>query len=64
MQAKSIVPILDKFQEMGWPGAIEFSELVSIDPQRIHQVVNKLNQNLGVISFFVQGNSICWRMKA
>ena len=58
-RATKIVPVLDSFEEAGWPSCIEH-QVSSIDPQRIHDVVGSLNSNLQDLHFRVNGNQICW----
>ena len=58
--ATLIVPILDAFEEQGWPSSLESPIDTSIDRQRIHDAVSNLNRSLKTIRFRVQGDSICW----
>ena len=58
-RAKTIVPILDAFQEADWPPTVEYQD-DTVDPQRIHQLVRNLNCGLTGIRFSVQDRHICW----
>ena len=60
-RAKKIVPVLDKFQEAGWPSDIEYVSQ-SLDDQEIHQACRNLNSDLSHISFHVDTPNILWRV--
>lgn len=60
-KATTIVPVLDAFEDAGWPPAIEYPN-ESVDPQQIHQSVISLNTNLTGLRFNAQGDQVCWQL--
>lgn len=59
-RATSVVPVLDEFEKAGWPESIKGLVDTSENPQRIYEVVRRLNRDLEHISFTTQGESIIW----
>lgn len=57
--ATNLVRVLNVFQEAGWPRCI-VNPITSVDSQKIHEVVQSLNNNLIGIRFRVQDDNICW----
>lgn len=61
-QAKNVVPILDAFEEQGWPIRIDDPLPGGRDPQRLRETVKSLNRNLQQIRFGADGSGegVCW----
>ena len=61
--ATVIVPVLDAFEDADWCPCIE-NPIESIDPQKIHEIVQSLNTDLMHLRFRVQGENICWNLES
>jgi hypothetical protein len=57
--AKTIVPVLDQFQQQGWPQSVEY-QFLTADPQEIYQIRKRLMADMNYIAFRVKAQKIFW----
>lgn len=62
-KAKNLVPILDAFQECGWPERLD-DPLTAGDGQKLREAIKVLNQRLKRIRFYADGSGegIRWKV--